>query len=138
MSNAAGRSVSHTHGADVRQRSFVFACEVVSFCERLYRAGGAARVLAPQLIRASTSVAGMLEEARAGESDRDFVSKCCIGLKECREAHVRLRICVACRLGPPTDATRLTEEANQLVAILTAIIRNKRRSMKPRRPIPNS
>ena len=84
--------------------------------------------MAPQLVNCSTSVAGMLEEARAGESDRDFISKCSIGLKECREAHVRLRICVACGLGPREHAAALVSEAGQLVAIIATIIRNKRRN----------
>jgi four helix bundle protein len=44
-------------------------------------------------------MASMLEEARAAESRRDFISKCSIGLKECREAWTRLRIVAACRIG---------------------------------------
>jgi four helix bundle protein len=118
----------HESGQDIRDRSFAFACGVVDFCRGMYEAGGVGRVLVPQLLNCSTSVAGMLEEARAGESDRDFISKCSIGLKECREAHVRLRICVKCRLGPRDEANALVREAAQLAAIIGAIIRNKRRN----------
>ena len=35
-------------------------------------------MLVPQLVNASTSFAAMLEEARAAESRRDFISKCSI------------------------------------------------------------
>jgi four helix bundle protein len=68
----------------------------------------------------------MIEEARAAESRRDFISKCSIALKETREAHVRLRVCERCTIGPPRQAVRLRIEANELVAILTAILRNTR------------
>lgn len=99
-------------------------------------------MMVPQIVNCSTSVAGMIEEARAAESRRDFISKCSIGLKECRESLVRLRVCVACRLGPHDEAHALAREANELVAIIGAIIRNTRRNaaVMPRRTarIPNS
>jgi four helix bundle protein len=82
----------------------------------------------------------MLEEARAAESKRDFISKCCIGLKECREARTRLRVGYACHLGPPADARRLIQEAHELIAITGAIVRNTRRNagLAPPARIPNS
>jgi four helix bundle protein len=70
----------------------------------------------------------MLEESRAAESRRDFISKCSIGLKEGREAWTRLRVCEACQLGPRDEARELTREARQLVAIVGAIVRNTRRN----------
>lgn len=114
------------HGQDIRDRTFAFACRVVKFCEQVYAAGGVARMMAPQLLNCGTSVAAMLEEARAAESDRDFISKCCIGLKEAREAHVRLRLHEACRVGPTVEAASLREEADALVSIIGTIVRNKR------------
>jgi len=82
----------------------------------------------PQLVNCSTSLAGMLEEARAAESKRDFISKCCIGLKECREARTRLRVCHACQLGPRREAEALVQEAQELTLIVGAIVRNTRRN----------
>ena len=61
------------------------------------------RAMALQLLDAATSVHAMLEEARAAESLRDFVSKCSISLKECREAYARLRVHESCRIGPPAE-----------------------------------
>ena len=88
-------------------------------------------------MRAATSVAAMLEEARAAESDRDFISKCCIGLKEGRESWTRLRVLASCNLGPRPAVEALVQEANELVSILATVIRNKRLSAglpKPRHP----
>ena len=137
---------AYEQGQDIRDRAFDFACSVVNFCQRLYEAGGVSRMMVPQLLDCSTSVPSMLEEARAAESRRDFISKCCIGLKECRESWTRLRICVTCRLGPHQEAATLAKEAGELVAIIGAIVRNTRRNMPvppPRRRrvqsrIPNS
>jgi len=71
-------------GQDIRDRAFRFACRIVKFCERLYQIGGVARLMAPQLLNCGTALFPMLEEARAAESKRDFISKCSIGLKPIR------------------------------------------------------
>jgi four helix bundle protein len=102
-----------------RDRSFEFACRATAFCEILYVAGGVGRLMVYQIVKCTTSVAAMLEEARAAESTPDFISKCCIGLKEC---------CVARAIGPADESAALVQEANELVAIITTIIRNKRRN----------
>jgi four helix bundle protein len=83
---------------------FRFACDVVGLCGELHALGGIARAMIWQLVGCGTAGVAMLEEARAAESRRDFISKCSIGLKETREAH-------------------------ELVSILTAILRNTKRRM---------
>jgi four helix bundle protein len=86
-----------------------------------------------QLVDCSLSFATMLEEARGAESDADFISKCSISLKECRESWTRMRVCVRCRKGPERDARALAQDANELIAILTTIIKNKRRNVAAKR-----
>ena len=85
--------------------------------------------MVPQLINCTLSFATMLEEARAAESDADFISKCCIGLNECRESWTRLRVCSRRKIGPVEDAGILVQEGSELIAIVATIINNKRRSM---------
>src|SRR5438105_14928153 len=75
---------TYESGRDIRERAFNYACDVVGFCEQLTESGGVGRLMVPQLLDCSLSFATMLEEARAAESDGDFISKCCIGLKESR------------------------------------------------------
>jgi four helix bundle protein len=70
----------------------------------------------------------MLEEARGAESRRDFISKCSIALKETRETRVRLRLHERCAIGPVERVASLRAEADELVAILTTILRNARRN----------
>ena len=114
-------------GQDIRDRTFRFACRVVRFCQPIAEARGVGRLLVPQIVGCSTSVPAMLEEARAAESRRDFISKCCIALKECREAWTRLRIAAACQVGDQKEAGSLVQEADELISIITTIVRNTRR-----------
>ena len=116
-------------GQDIRNRSFEYACRVVSFCEHLTAAGGVGRLMVPQLLNCSLSFATMLEEAPAAESDADFISKYCIGLKECRESWTRMRVCRKCGKGPSPEAQALVRESSELIAIVTTIVRNKRRNV---------
>ncbi len=125
-----GQRSTHESGQDIRDRSFAFACSVVTLSQKLYDDRGVSRLLVAQLIACSAATATMLEEAKAAESDADFISKCCISLKECRESWTRLRICEKCRLGEPREVMDLVRESNELVSILTAIIRNKRTTMR--------
>jgi four helix bundle protein len=89
--------------------------------------------MVPQLLNCSLSFATMLEEARSAESDADFISKCCIGLKEARESWTRVRVCQRCRIGPQSTVSVLVGEGNELIAIVTTIIKNKRKSVATKR-----
>jgi four helix bundle protein len=120
-------------GQDIRDRSFEYACQVVGFCQQLSEGGGVGRLMVPQLLNCSLSFATMLEEARSAESDADFISKCCIGLKEARESWTRMRVCKRCRIGSQSTASVLVGESNELIAIVTTIIKNKRKSVAAKR-----
>jgi four helix bundle protein len=68
-------SATKSPGQEIRNRAFEFACRITAFCETLCQQGGVARLMAPQLLNSGTAVAAMMEEAKAAESHRDFVSK---------------------------------------------------------------
>jgi four helix bundle protein len=131
--NSGVRPPSFENGQDIRDRAFECACDVVGFCEELTENGGVGRLMVPQLLDCSLSFATMLEEARGAESDRDFISKCCIGLKECRESWTRLRVCERRKKGPPVLAKRLVQEGNELISIVGTIITKKRASVAAKR-----
>jgi four helix bundle protein len=122
-------------GQNIRDRAFEYACRVVRFCQLLSDAGGVGRLMVPQLLSCSLSFATMLEEARGAESDADFMSKCCISLKECRESWTRLRVCKKCQIGSSQEARLLVQESNELIAIVTTIIKNKRRNVAAKRKV---
>ena len=84
------------------------------------------RTLADQLLRAGTSIGANTEEAQAGQSRADFLSKISIACKEARETQYWLRLLAATEVLPASRLTDLTSESTQLVAILTTIVRNTR------------
>ena len=107
-------------GDDLRERAFRFACDVVALSDATARRRNGARDLMRQLVRAGTSIGANLEEADAAQSKPDFVSKCTISLKEAHESHYWLRILKATH---KAEVDRLIGEANELIAILTTIVR---------------
>ena len=115
--------------ADLRERMFVFACEVVQLCRRLSKEPGVVRSIASQLAEAATSAGANIEEAKAAYSRRDFAAKNSISLKEMRESLYWLRVIRHCHLAPDVDVLPLLNEANELTAMLTA-------GMKRLHPIP--
>ena len=81
------------------------------------------RRLAGQLVDSGTSIGANLEEADGAQSRADFISKCTISLKEARESHYWLRIMRATK---KLEDERLLTECNEIVAILTTIVRKTR------------
>jgi four helix bundle protein len=77
---------------DIKKRTFSFAVEIVRFCDALDSQRGTVRTLGRQLLRAGTSVGANVEEAQAGQSRADFISKYSIALKEACESIYWLRL----------------------------------------------
>jgi four helix bundle protein len=113
---------------EINERTFLFACRVLELCEKLQRAGGVARHTAPQLLRAGTSIGANLEEAVGGQTKPDFIMKVCIAQKEAREAKYWLRLLDARQLVPGENLKPDIKEADELIAILTAIVKRARES----------
>lgn len=111
---------------DVQKRAFSFACRIVKFYQFLAKQKGAGEALARQILRSGTSIGANLEEATAGQSKADFISKCNIALKEARETHYWLRLFTEAGIVPPEKLEALLSESNELVAILTTIVKNAR------------
>jgi four helix bundle protein len=108
---------------DIRERAFDFACRIVRLHGVLVRRW-TTRQFARQLVRAGTSVGANLEEAEAAQSKADFISKNRIALKEARETYYWLRILATTELVAPVRVEPLIVEANEIVAVLTAIVKS--------------
>lgn len=113
---------------DLPERTFEFARRIVKLCQQLDQTPGVNRTLANQLLRSGTSIGANCEEAQAGQSRADFLSKLSIACKEARETHYWLRLLTASEIVPAARLTDLTDEANQLVAILTSIVHTTKRN----------
>lgn len=107
---------------DIVERTFHFALAIVRLCKGCERRNGAGRLLARQLLRSATSVGANVEEAQAGQSRADFISKYAIALKEAREARYWLRLLLESGDCSDESATSLCQEAEELKRIIAAII----------------
>ena len=105
---------------DLRERTFLFACDIVRFCSQLGKDPGAPRQISWQLLDSGTSIGANTEEAKGAYSRRDFAAKNSIVLKEARESRLWLRVILEEHLAPAAEVLPLLDEANQLVAIFTA------------------
>jgi four helix bundle protein len=113
---------------DIKERGFSFACRIVKLYQFLARRKGGAEILGRQILRSGTSIGANLEEAAAGQSKADFVSKCNIALKEARETYYWLRLLIKTEVVPANKLSDLANESNELVAILTTIVKKSRSS----------
>jgi four helix bundle protein len=79
-------------GADIRERTFEFACAVLQLHRFVYKREPSLRSTSGQAASAAGSIGANLEEADAAQSRADFISKCNIALKEARESRYWLRV----------------------------------------------
>lgn len=112
---------------DILDRTFRFAVRIIALCGRLDERPGVGRVMMSQILRAGTSVPANVEEAQAGQSRADFVSKMSIALKEARETHLRLRLLATTPLIPATELEPLIREADEIRRVIGAIIVSTKR-----------
>jgi four helix bundle protein len=107
---------------DIRERAFGFAVHVIRLYRHLDEQPGVGRIIGKQLLRAGTSIGANVEEAQAGQSRADFISKNAIALKEARETHYWLRLLAASNVLEESRISDLQAEAEELMRIIAAII----------------
>ena len=111
---------------NIQDRTFEFARRIVRLHMFLSKQGGAGKILSPQLLRSGTSIGSNMEEADAGESKPDFIHKCTIALKEARETLFWLRLFEAEKIIESKLIADLLKECDEIVAIITIIIKNSK------------
>jgi four helix bundle protein len=108
---------------DICERTFQFALRIVGVCQVLDKQHGVSWTLSKQLLRSGTSIGANVEEGQAGQSRADFVSKYSIARKELRETRYWLRLLRGSDLLEANTAAPLLAECDELLKILTSIIR---------------
>jgi four helix bundle protein len=86
--------------------------------------------LSNQLSRSATSVGANYREAQRARSDSEFIAKIGDSLKELDESEWWLELIQASLENPSEKVTALLEETNQLLAILTTIVKKVRARLK--------
>ena len=104
----------------IQEKSFEFALKIIRlYCQLQERRE---YVLSKQLVRSGTSIGANVEEASAGQSRKDFLSKMSIASKEARETKYWLRLLQASKL-VDIDVTNELNHVDELIRILTSIVK---------------
>lgn len=114
---------------DLDDRLIDFAVRVIAVVEEL-PASKAGSHIAGQIVCSGTSPAPDYAEAQAAESQKDFIHKMKISLKELRETHTWLKII---QRKPLLDSDRLEpmlKENNELIAIFVKSIETAKSNLK--------
>ncbi len=114
-----------SHKRDIEQRTFAFAARVVKLVNAIPRSV-AGNTLGRQLVRSGTSVGANVEEAQGSQSKKDFTRRMNIARAEARESLYWLRLILEAELFPRARLEGLIKEADELVRILTTIVKHAR------------
>jgi four helix bundle protein len=109
---------------EIQERTFEFAIRIVKLCQYLDEKPGVKRTLSNQLLRSGTSVVANIQEAQAGQSRADFLSKMSIASKEARETLYWLKLLERTELVSDDRLQDLKQEADEIVRILTSIVKS--------------
>jgi four helix bundle protein len=86
--------------------------------------------LGRQLLRSGTSIGANVQEAQAGQSRADFISKYAVALKEARETIYWLRLLLGSGQTLDTDSKNLLQEADEIARIIGSIIVSTKKQTK--------
>jgi four helix bundle protein len=69
----------------IKDKTYQFALDIIKIYKNMRQQNEF--ILSKQLVRSGTSIGANVEEATAGQSRKDFISKMSIALKEARETN---------------------------------------------------
>ena len=113
----------------IARKSMAFAVRIVKVARYLKKEKREYELVS-QLLRSGTSIGANISESKYAESDRDFVSKLKIALKEANETKYWLRVLLLTETLSDKEAGSLTNDADEIIVILTSIINTKKANMK--------
>lgn len=113
----------------IQKKSFDFSIQIIQ-TYKLLIAEKKEFVLAKQLLRSGTSIGANIAEAVHGQSTKDFIHKLQISRKEANETLYWLGLLEATDFLKPETTSRLIKLCNELMRILTAIIKTTVNKLK--------
>jgi len=120
MDDSRGGRSKRVGGLDIQERTFRFAVRIIMLVGKPPRTVAGIEV-GRQLVRAGMSVGSNMQEADEALSKKDFIKHVRIARKVARESGYWLRLIAATELLDDPEVGALTEEAGELVRILSGI-----------------
>ncbi|MEA5597824.1 four helix bundle protein [Rivularia sp. UHCC 0363] len=107
----------------ITDRTKAFAIRIIKACCFLDEKPGVRRTLSNQLLRSGTSIGANVKEAQSAQSDKDFLHKLEIALKEERETEYWLEILIESELVEKSLFEPLLNEVREIGKILVTSTR---------------
>ncbi|WP_392530053.1 four helix bundle protein [Nostoc sp. C117] len=107
----------------ITDRTKALAIRIVKACTFLDEKPGVCRTLSKQLLRSGTAIGANVREAQSAQSDKDFLSKLEIALKEERETEYWLEILIEAELVDKNKFESLLQETREVGKILVTSTR---------------
>ncbi|MFH1061738.1 MAG: four helix bundle protein [Candidatus Omnitrophota bacterium] len=114
---------------DIKDKSYKFALKIVKLVNVLPK-NTSGLVMGKQIMRSGTSIGANVEEAQGASSKKDFTNKMTISKKEARETRYWLKLIRDSDLLKLTQVEELLKECDEIVKILTAIVKTSKENMK--------
>jgi four helix bundle protein len=113
-----------TNNISIQERTELFAIRVVKAYVELNKKpfDDASKVLSKQFLRAGTSIGANCAEAEFAQSNKDFISKYSIALKEASECRYWIRILINSGVVSEQKFSPMLAELNSIIKILIASI----------------
>jgi len=105
----------------IKEKSYSFALRIIGLYKELLKQNEF--VLSKQLLRAGTSIGANVEEALAGQSRADFMSKMSVASKEARETNYWLRLIRDSETITKAEVEPLLTESESIANIITSIVK---------------
>ncbi|ELS05644.1 S23 ribosomal protein [Xenococcus sp. PCC 7305] len=109
----------------IQERSENFAIRVIKAYTEINRNNhynDAVAVISKQFLSSGTSVGANVAEAIYAQSNKDFISKYSIALKEASESRYWIKIMIKSEIVSENKMSLLLEESERILKILTTII----------------
>lgn len=119
----------YKNATPIQERTLNFGISIVFFV-RKFPKDMAGYAIGNQIIRSGTSIGANVEESQNAQSRKDFIHGMTIALKEARETEYWLKILEQTKTFPANETVYLKNEVNELVKILTVIIKNSKQNAK--------
>ena len=116
----------------IKDKSYCFALEIIGLYKILLKQNEF--VLSKQLLKSGTSIGANVEEALAGQSRADFLSKMSIASNEARETNYWLRLLKDSGIISETEIEPLLAESESITSILTSIVKTTSQNKNNSKP----
>ncbi len=105
----------------IQEKSFNFALTIINLSRILRQKNE--QVISKQLLKSGTSIGANVEEALAGQSRPDFLSKMSIASKEARESNYWLRLLRDSNSIEKEYLKKPLADSEEILCILTSIVK---------------